>query len=62
MNPVNLLRRLMGGYDAGDNITNVLASSGGRNIVSRSLLPTVIDDRNTGLSSAGDTVPAGSIL
>ncbi|HBL7241644.1 TPA: phage portal protein [Serratia marcescens] len=62
MNPVNLLRRMMGGYDAGDSISNVIASGGGRNIVSRTLLPTVIDDRETGLSTAGDTVVAGSVL
>lgn len=62
MSPVNILRRMMGGHDDGDNISNVIATGGGRNVVSRTLMPTVIDDQGTGLSSAGDTVSAGTTL
>ena len=62
INPFAVLKRFMRGYDAGDDITNVAMATSRRGVIARSVLPGVIDEQNTGLSSSGDSISASIVM
>lgn len=61
-NPIAVLKRLMRGYDAGDDIMNVPMATTRRGVVARSVLPGIYDEQNTGMASASDSMEASIVM